>query len=433
MKSVSRLLRVLLLIVLLQPVGRVAAAGPATYHVDCVAGSDGAPGTSPAQAWRTLAPARRQALAPGDRILLKRTCTFTGPLVIRASGTAVTPIIVGAYGSGARPMIQNGFDQVAVFGSHVIIENLTTRADATSIHTACKDARMGQRYGIHFYPGASFNTVRYSVARELQIGIYVDAGSHHNTIVNNVLVDNNMKSDDLRSDAGAVGIGLLGDDNEVAYNTISGSTVCSQFYGRDGSAVEVYGGQRNRVHHNRAVNNNTFTELGNRRAVDNTFAYNRVHSTVNGHFLTTRGSRDLKYGPVFGTRVTNNSVYLTGSGYAMSCYGGCGPAILSFRNNIIWSEGTVHADAPFDEGHNIYWRTGGSPKVSFAISATSRKVNPRWVSVSTGDLRLQSTSPAIDAGSLADFLLSGSTSDQDGVAVPQGVGVDIGAYERVAP
>jgi len=59
-----------------------------------------------------------------------------------------------------------------------------------------------------------------------------------------------MANPDLTSDAGAIGIALLGDDNEVAYNTISGSNMCSPFYGRDGTAVEVYGGQRNRIHHN---------------------------------------------------------------------------------------------------------------------------------------------------------------------------------------
>jgi len=39
---------------------------------------------------------------------------------------------------------------------------------------------------------------------------------------------------------------------------------------------EVYGGQRNRVHHNTATNNATFTELGNARSADNTFAASSV-------------------------------------------------------------------------------------------------------------------------------------------------------------
>jgi hypothetical protein len=240
-----------------------------------------------------------------------------------------------------------------------------------------------------------------------------------------------MKSDNWSSDAGAVGIALHGDDNEVAYNTISGSDTCSRFYGRDGSAVEVYGGQRNVVHHNRAINNNNFTELGNPRSSDTTYAYNIVTSTLKeGHFLTTRGGKS-GYGPVYRTKAYNNSVYLTGSSaYAVQCNSGCGPSILSLRNNIIWSADKLgHADATFDEGDNIYWSPGGVTRLWYAIAASSLKVDPRWVNPSAGDFNLQSSSPAINAGS-THALNMGFTKDYDGAVVPQGGSVDIGAQER---
>lgn len=225
---------------------------------------------------------------------------------------------------------------------------------------------------------------------------------------------------------------LDGDRNEVAWNTISGSDACSPFYGRDGAAVEVYGGRDNVVHHNTASQNNTFTELGNPRSANNTFAYNQITSTLAAaNVLVTRGGADTKYGPVLNTRFQANTVYLTGSAsYAIQCTKGCSASILSMRDNIIWANDRVgYADAAFDERSNIYWRAGGSPKVYFPISASSQKADPRFVS--TSDLRLAAGSPALDKASGAGLAL-GLTTDLSGIAVPQGAAADIGAHERSA-
>ena len=109
--------------------------------------------------------------------------------------------------------------------------------------------------------------MRYSQATGLTHGVKIASGAHHITIVNNVFAGNNLMytldASNPSNDAGANGIVLEGDDNEIAYNQISGSDACSFDFGRDGSAIEVFGGQRNRVHHNTATNNATFTELGN--------------------------------------------------------------------------------------------------------------------------------------------------------------------------
>jgi hypothetical protein len=56
-------------------------------------------------------------------------------------------------------------------------------------------------------------------------------------------------------DCGAFGVLLSGDRTEVAYNTISGSDAFSYDYGRDGSAIEVYGGQANFIHDNLGIDN----------------------------------------------------------------------------------------------------------------------------------------------------------------------------------
>jgi len=410
----------------------VAAAGT-TYYVDCSAGNDGSSGTSTSSAWRSVSRANQASLSPGSKLLFKRGCTWSGTaLLARWNGTPADPITIGAYGSGNRPLFQNAQDQLYVRGSWLVIEGLAARADPVTRDTQCENAPAGRRTGFRLVNGASYNVLRDLVAEGLFIGIWVGDGSHHNTIRSNVLRDNHMKSDIWSSDGGAVGIGLHGDDNDVSYNTISGSDVCSRFYGRDGSAVEVYGGQRNRVHHNRGINNNNFTELGNARSADNTFTYNLVTSTLrDGHFLTTRGVSDTTWGPVYRTKAFNNTVYLSGAAsFAVQCTKGCNSSILSMRNNIIWSGDRIgYADAAFDEGNNIYWTPGGQLKIYFPISSSSRKVDPKWVAPGSGDFHLQSSSPAIDTGSNVSLQL-GYKVDFAGTSVPQGGSVDIGAFER---
>ena len=68
-------------------------------------GSDSAPGTSPATAWRTLARVNQASLSAGDRVYLAGGQTFTGTLAFDAGdrGTGPFPIVrAPRYGSG-RP------------------------------------------------------------------------------------------------------------------------------------------------------------------------------------------------------------------------------------------------------------------------------------------------------------------------------------------
>lgn len=409
--------------------GSVAAAGT-TYHVDCSAGNDTASGTSTVTAWRTLSKANTAGLVPGDSLLLKRGCTWTGPLNARWVGTSASPITIGAYGSGALPKIQNGHENVKVTGAWMVIENIWTRSDVPSRDAGCLDQPQGWRVGFRFMAGSNNTIVRYSRADEQYIGILVESGAHHNKILNNSLRDNNMKDPDPNSDAGAVGISLMGDDNEIAQNDISGSDACSRQWVRDGAAIEVYGGSRNRIHHNVASQNHNFTELGKSSSADNTYAFNRVTSTLTtANFLVTRGSAD-SYGPIYRTKVYHNTVYLSGSqSYAIQCTGGCNADILTLKGNIVVAQDRVgYADKAFDEANNLYWRPGGSPKVYFPISSSSKKADPTFVNIGVGDLHLQTGSPAIDTGT-AEAVSLGYVIDIDSTKVPQGAAPDMGAYE----
>ncbi len=407
------------------------SAAPTTYHVDCSAGSDTASGTSAATAWRTLTKANSASLAPGDRLLFKRGCAWTGPLNARWTGTASAPIVIGAYGSGALPRIQDApRDNIVITGSYQIFEYLFTRSNPPGYDTGCQNQPMGTTNGFRTMSGAAYNTIRYSEATGLNVGIWIGSGSHHNKVLNNVVWDNNVKDADPNSDGGSVGIGLLGDDNEVAYNLITGSKACSRQHGTDGSAVEIYGGRYNLVHHNTARENHGFVEVGNSRSADNTLVYNVITSTVTkASFAVARGASD-SWGPTYRTKLYNNSVYLTGSeSFAVQCYGGCNSTVMTFKNNIVWARDRVgYVDAAWGESNNVWWSPNG-PKIWFTKSTTSKTADPLFVNPGAGDLRLASGSPAIDAGT-TESTNAGFRTDMDGKSVPAGGGVDIGAYER---
>jgi hypothetical protein len=409
------------------------AASAATYFVDCSAGNDNSAGKATgSQAWRTLPRANGAKLAPGDSLRLRAGCTWTGPLVAKWKGTASAPITIGSYGSGAAPEIQNARDIVQIWGSYLVVQDIVTRSTPAGYDSKCGNAPTGWRIGFRFLPGSSYNTLRYSTAVGLYNGIFIEAGSHHNTIFNNHLIKNNLKDEPPNSGGGAVGINLQGDDNDVSYNDISGSDACSTTYGRDGSAVEIFRGRRNRVHHNTAVDNNTFIEFGNKNSADTTVAYNKVYSSLkSAGFLMTRGAGDTSWGPVYGTKAYNNSVYLTGSSsYAIQCIKGCNASVLSLRNNIIVSQYYVgYSDAAFDEGNNVYWQPQGNPRIYFPISSSSRKLDPRWLNAAARDFHLGAGSPAIDIGSMVAYNM-GFRTDLQGNAVPRGAAPDVGAYER---
>ena len=410
-----------------------ASPVPVAYHLDCRAGNDAADGRTPEAAWRSLARADQQDLHPGDSLLLLRGCRWGGPLYADWSGTKAAPITIGAYGEGDPPIIQNSDEDINVTGSWLVIEQLHVRTDAPGVDAQCQNQPAGNRYGVRFHAGSHDNVVRDALVTELFTGVRIDLGAHDVHILDSVFINNDMKSNDPGSDSGAVAVDLQGDDNEVAGNHISGSDACSRFFnGRDGSAISVYGGRRNVVHHNVSVDNHDFIELGNPRTADTLIAYNTDHSTLPlANFVVVHGLGS-RYGPTEGTVVAHNTAVLTGaSSGVIDCAQTIGPKELSLRANILWGEGRLAScSTTFDEADNIYWRSDGAPDISYQISPTSRIIDPRLVDARGGDFHLQPDSPAIDAVLPLDLQGVGDL-DAAGVSVPQGFGPDIGAYEFV--
>src|SRR5437773_3750778 len=395
--------------------GPLPGTGP-NFYVDDLNGSDANSGTSEAAAWRSLDRASDFTIPPSARLLFRRGGVWAGKLKVEEGGAAGLPVVIGSYGSGPPPVIQGANECILLSGSGIVVAQMQMQ-DCWS--------------GVRIPGGASFNRVQDSVLAGNIAGVLVSDGASDNAIVGNTFQNNNKMSVNTPGGydaSGAFGVLLNGDRNEVAYNHISGSVAFSYDYGQDGAAVEIYKGQGNSVHHNVSVDNQTFTELGDARTAENTFAYNLVLSSLaDSTFLVTRGGAD-GHGPVANTRVFNNTVVMTGPGSeGFVCHGGCNGSVLTMRNNVIQAVLKAgYADGTFDEDYNIY----GGGITQFPLGPHSGAGNPLFTNPGAGDFHLAAGSPPVDSG-----IDTGTGADLEGRGVPRdgngdGVAIpDRGAFE----
>ncbi|MFF1710103.1 right-handed parallel beta-helix repeat-containing protein [Streptomyces sp. NPDC058268] len=107
------------------------APSASTYYVSS-RGDDQNDGSSPGQAWRSLARAERVALEPGDRLLLEGGARFTGTITLNGdeAGRADQPVVVGSYGEGRATVKAEGSPGISVHNTAgVEIRDLTVKGD----------------------------------------------------------------------------------------------------------------------------------------------------------------------------------------------------------------------------------------------------------------------------------------------------------------
>ncbi|MEU4836530.1 right-handed parallel beta-helix repeat-containing protein [Streptosporangium sp. NPDC023615] len=363
--------------------GTTGTVAGTVYYVDSKAGDDAAAGTSAAAPWRSLDNVNAATLRPGTVVRLRRGGSWVGPLTLSARGTAAAPVTVEPYGTGAAPRI-GGRDAacVVVTGSYVRVAGV----------------RASNCQWSGFEVAGNRNELDRVIADRNITGVHFIGA--HNVLKNAVLNDNDRMSvndEGGDDDSGAFGVLLNGDDNLVTGNVITGSYAKSKDYGTDGAAVEVFNGDRNRITHNVARDNETFAELGARKgmtATGNVLAHNVVTSSRRGSFLVTRGPRHV-VGPVKGTIAVHNSVHLPARDtMGWTCHHGCSPSILRLRNNVIVVGGQVGFEdgKGADEDAGVY--RGRS--LRFKLGPRSIVADPRFRSRT--DLRLKPGSPALGRG-----------------------------------
>jgi len=121
--------RVLLLLFLGAPL-----ACASDYYVDCNYGSNGNPGTSPQQAWRTMLEVGISSFQPGDTINLRRDCTWNETLTPPSSGSSGSLIKIDSYGNGQPPHLTGSLPIAAQWWTQVGSTNVwsATLYSATS-------------------------------------------------------------------------------------------------------------------------------------------------------------------------------------------------------------------------------------------------------------------------------------------------------------
>jgi len=104
------------------------------YYVDCNYGSNGNPGTSQQQAWRTLLEVGISSFQPGDTINLLRDCTWNETLTPPSSGNTGSLIKVDSYGNGKPPHLTGYLPIAAQWWTQVGTTNVwaSTLYSATS-------------------------------------------------------------------------------------------------------------------------------------------------------------------------------------------------------------------------------------------------------------------------------------------------------------
>lgn len=103
-------------------------APPVTTHYVSPQGDDQNDGSSPGQAWRSLARAERVALEPGDRLLLEGGARFSGTITVNGTeaGSADRPVVIGSYGEGRATVVAKGTPGISVHNTAgVQIRDLT--------------------------------------------------------------------------------------------------------------------------------------------------------------------------------------------------------------------------------------------------------------------------------------------------------------------
>jgi len=424
-------------------------APTAQYYVDSVNGLDANDGSAPTKAWRTLAKINALTLQPGNVVNLARGSLWTQQLTLKHSGTAAAPIVVQAYGSGAAPTIQRNTtpsdlsNAVKISGSHIRVLDLRL----TEVHWSA----------VHLEPSAQYVVV---AGNEIsQSGCGIDLLGKHNKAIANHIHDMTMVVDDGTDENtwGANGLGVFGEDLEVAWNRLVNCRAPSQaFGGYDGGAIEFFGrtetagwnvvGDDIRIHHNLVDGCDGFLEASGRmtRLV---IAYNVVVNIPAGVFLFHMKRNDAHL-TSYDVRIENNTI--VGGRTVFAFYG----AVANFaptnkvavRNNLVactnhvgWQ--IVDIKPYLTHDHNLFYFVrskdgttmgnlgdwpGSAHKWELTPTERTTTADPGFVNYAGNDARLKATSSAVDAG-VATAVLDGT--DLLGTPVPSRGAVDLGAYE----
>lgn len=330
------------------------------YWIDCGAGganlgTEAAPFTSIADANAVI------GFTDYDNLIFAggTQCESTESLVLNQNDVAVfqrgaagsPSLTIDAQGQqhGPPAVVISG-ERVALYDLHIDLVNPAT----VSCGGSAVDA--GSRVGISIEAAGYDAYVAYTRISGFYAGVTMRGSSGH--LQYNEITANQM----MNGGAGAMGVLIWGDQNEVTDNTFADNFACSTFFGQDGASVEIFapdptdpgavgmqeGPHSTRIRRNTTTNDQTFVEMGAEaqtlplplhwtEITDNTF----VSTQPDASFVVLRGSGTQWGPPAVATVIDANIASVPDAqGDGVICDGdGCDTAVVDLftvlnRNTI---------------------------------------------------------------------------------------------------
>jgi len=365
-----------------------------TYYV-ATTGYDGYPGTE-TQPFRTLSHGV-SVLTPGDTLyVMSGTYAESLPDNIPAGTSWSAPVTVAAApghtvtlkpNPGAKFVLHFQGAQQYIVIDGLILDGTNVTYDTVKITTG----GAGTAHHIRLQNSEIRNTTWNSGSYKQ--GILVTEGADWNELINLNVHHNGLDWHDH-------GIYIESSHNLVEKSIIHHNTGYGVHLYTSGSGGTNNNTVRDNLVHNNGTAGSTYTFGIILSSGSENTAYNNVVWDNEGGIQVENGS------PV-NTTVYNNTIYHNASS---GMYVGSDSSNAIIQNNLLYANGTP-------EIHN----SGEGTVLDHNLMGT----DPKFVNATSGDFRLQSNSPAIDAG----IAVSSVTTDIAGTLRPQGGGDDIGAFE----
>ena len=371
---------------------QVPPASPAEDVYFVSQGGNNGNGKTWATAWNDLDQIKWDVISPGTTIYV-RPGTYTTSLIIEKSGTSENPIAITGVGEVVIDGPGSGYGFSITNKQHIVISGFEFKDWERGIYITGSSGKTYSSSGASKYIVIENNKFYANDGR----GIFVQT-SDHITIRKNTVTTPELAF--AQTDA------IYSQRNHL--NTYEGNTIIiSNRGGGHNDGVQLF--QDTDI-----IVRNNYIEQDNSKVND-----------AQGIFATEMYGSTLYYNNVVNmTNVKSNSItFKTQNGATVEIIGNTVYGVRPYHG--IWVVGVAD---PIVKNNIVYLISGSTLDISGSSSGVSNNYtsNPEFSSVVDRDFRLQSTSPAIDAGvSLAEPY----TVDIIGTLRPQGKGWDIGAFE----